>query len=296
MPIVTEFDYVKPKTLDEALHLLALYRETAKVLAGGTDLIVHLKENLARPEVVVDIKALPDLNAITLDGYVLRLGALATFSDLIESSLIKTKFPLLREMARTVASVGVRNRATVAGNICSAVPSADSAAVLEVYDAFIVAQSLRGRRKISINDWFAGPKKTVLAPDELVTGIEAPLFKTAHGGCYAKLSRYEGEDLAQGAVAVLVFADNTYRVAVCALGPKPARCPKTEAALNGKKLTDKLISDAKGIILKEINPITDIRSSKEYRSHMTAVMLERALKAAAARICGKGPKYGENIV
>ncbi|MBI4803585.1 MAG: xanthine dehydrogenase family protein subunit M [Elusimicrobia bacterium] len=296
MPITTEFDYVKPKTLNEALHLLALYKETAKVLAGGTDLIVHLKENMVGPEVVVDIKAVPGLNTITLDGYVLKLGALATFSELIGSSLIKTKFPLLREMAGTVASTGVRNRATIAGNICSAVPSADSAPVLEVYDAFVVAQSLRGRRKIAINDWFAGPRKTVLAPDELVTGIEAPLFKTAHGGCYAKLSRYEGEDLAQGAVAVLAFADNTYRIAACALAPKPARALRTEALLNGKKLTDKLISEAKELIVKEINPITDIRSSKEYRSHMTAVMLERALKAAAERICGKGPKYGESVV
>lgn len=296
MPITTEFDYVKPKTLDEALHLLALYKETAKVLAGGTDLIVHLKENLAAPEAVVDLKGIPGLDTIALDGYVLKLGAAVTFSQLIESSLIKTKFPLLWEMARTVASAGVRNRATVAGNICSAVPSADSAAVLQVYEAYVVVQSLRGRKKVSMNDWFTGPKKTVLAPDELVVEIELPLFKTAHGGCYAKLSRYEGEDLAQGGLAVLAFADNTYKIAFCALGPKPARALRTEEVLNGKKLSDKLISEAGSALLKEISPITDIRSSKEYRVHMTAVMLERALKAASARICGKGPKYGEAVI
>ncbi|OGS52587.1 MAG: FAD-binding protein, partial [Elusimicrobia bacterium RIFOXYB2_FULL_62_6] len=234
MPITTEFDYVKAKTLDEALRLLALYRETGKVLAGGTDLVVHLKENIARPEAVVDIKGVPGLDAITLDGYVLKLGALVTFSQLIESALVKSKFPLLWEMARTVASAGVRNRATVAGNICSAVPSADSAAVLQVYDAYVVVQSLRGKKKISVNDWFTGPKKTVLASDEMVVEIELPLFKTASGGCYAKLSRYEGEDLAQGGLAVLAFADNTYKVAFCALGPKPARALKTEELLNGK--------------------------------------------------------------
>lgn len=296
MPITTEFDYVKPKSLDEALHLLALYKETGKVLAGGTDLIVHLKEGFSAPEAVVDIKGIPGLDTIELDGYVLKLGALVTFSQLIESSLIKTKFPLLWEMARTVASGGVRNRATVAGNICSAVPSADSAAVLQACDAYVVVQSLRGRKSIAINDWFTGPKKTVLAPDEMVVEIEVPLFKTAHGGCYAKLSRYEGEDLAQGGLAVLALADNTYRIAFCALGPKPARALKTEALLNGKKLSDKLMAEAAAELLKEISPITDIRSTKEYRVHMAGVMLERALKAAAARICGKGPKYGEPVI
>lgn len=296
MPITTEFDYVKPKSLDEALHLLALYKETGKVLAGGTDLIVRLKEGLARPEAVVDIKGVPGLDGIKLDGFVLRLGALVTFTQLIESSLIKTKFPLLREMARTAASGGVRNRATIAGNICSAVPSADSAAVLQVYDAYVAVKSLRGRRQISINDWFAGPRKTALAPDEVVVEIEVPLFKTAHGGCYAKLSRYEGEDLAQGGLAVLALADNTYRVAFCALGPKPARALKTEEVLNGRKLSDKLVAEAAAALLKEISPITDIRSSREYRSHMAAVMLDRALKAASSRICGKVPRYGEPVI
>ena len=111
-----------------------------------------------------------------------------------------------------------------------------------------------------------------------------------------KLSRYEGEDLAQGGIAALAFADNTYRVAVCALGPKPARCPKTEAVLNGNKLGEKVLAKAKKAILQEVSPITDIRSSKEYRLHMTQILLERALGTAVARLFGKGPKYGtENI-
>ncbi|HBW22764.1 MAG: FAD-binding protein [Elusimicrobia bacterium GWA2_56_46] len=297
MPIVTEFEYVKPKDMDEALHVFSLYKENAMALAGGTDLVVRLKENLVRPEVVVDIKALEELAGLSLKGDTLRIGALATFSDLIDSPLIKSRFPLLREAALTVASTGVRNRATIAGNICSAVPSADSAPVLAVYDAEVLVKSIRGGRRISIHDWFAGPKKTVLAVDEIVAAIELKPPAVKHAGCYMKLSRYEGEDLAQGGVAALVLPDNTYRVAVCALGPKPARCPKTEAALNGSKLNAKVLSRAKEIILREISPISDIRSSREYRLHMTQVMLGRALENAAARLSGKGPKYGErNIV
>ncbi len=296
MPITTEFEYVKPKDMDEALQVFSLYREKARALAGGTDLIVHLKENLARPEVVVDLKALTELSGFALKGGVLRLGALVTFSDLIGSAVIEKKFPLLWEASLTVASQGVRNRATVAGNICSAVPSADSAPVLAVYDAEVLVRGMKGERRIPIGEWFTGPKKTALLPDELVTAIELKLPEKKHAGCYMKLSRYEGEDLAQGGIAALAFADNTYRVAVCALGPRPSRCPKTEAVLNGSKLGEKVLAKAKEAILQEVSPITDIRSSKEYRLHMTQIMLERALEKAVARLFGKGPKYGtENI-
>lgn len=296
MPITAEFEYIKPKDMDEALHVFSLYREKARALAGGTDLVVHLKENIAKPEVVVDIKALEELRGLKLDGNKLKIGALTTFTDLIESDVIKSKFPLLWEASLTVASVGVRNRATIVGNICSAVPSADSAPVLAAYDAVVLARSIKDERAISIHDWFAGPKKTTLAADEIVTGLELPFPEKKHAGCYMKLSRYEGEDLAQGGVAVLAFSDNTYRVAVCALGPKPSRCPKTEAVLNGSKLGEKLLLKAKKTILEEVSPISDIRSSKEYRLHMTQVMLGRALETAVARLSGEGPCYGENNI
>ncbi len=296
MPITSEFEYVKPKDMDEALHVFSLYREKASALAGGTDLVVHLKENLARPEVVVDIKALQELSGLTLKEGTLHIGALTTFSELIDSPVIKSKFPLLREASLTVASTGVRNRATVAGNICSAVPSADSAPALAVYDAEVLTRSLKGERRIAVGEWFTGPKKTALLPEEIVVAIEMKLPAKKHAGCYMKLSRYDGEDLAQGGIAVLAFSDNTYRLAVCALGPKPARCPKTEAVLNGNKLGEKLVSKAKETILQEVSPISDIRSSKEYRLHMTQIMLGRALEIAVARLFGKGPKYGtENI-
>lgn len=296
MPITTEFEYVKPKDMDEALHVFSLYKEKAKALAGGTDLVVHLKENLAKPEVVVDLKALEELAGLALMGDTLRIGALVTFSDLIDSPVIKARFPLLWEASLTVASVGVRNRATVAGNICSAVPSADSAPVLAVYEAEVLVRGIKGERRIPIGGWFTGPKRTALLPEEIVTAIELKLPAAKNAGCYMKLSRYEGEDLAQAGIAALVFADNTYRLAVCALGPKPARCPKTEAVLNGGKLGEKVLARAKETILQEVSPIADIRSSKEYRLHMTQVMLGRALEIAVARLFGKGPKYGtENI-
>ena len=296
MPITTEFEYIKPKDLDEALHVLSLYKETSRVLAGGTDLIVHLKENIARPEVIIDIKGIGGLNRIEFKKGVLSVGSLVTFADIIDSPLVSKHCPLLREASLTVASTGVRNRATVAGNICSAVPSADSAPVLAVYDAEIIIKSIRGERRVSIHNWFSGPKKTVLASDEVVTGIELSVPGKKNAGCYMKLSRYEGEDLAQGGIAVLAFTDNTCRIAACALNPAPSRCAKTEALISGKKLSGPLLEKARETLLSEINPISDIRSTKEYRQHMAGIMLGRALEIALARLSGKGPKYGtENL-
>ncbi len=296
MPITTEFEYVRPKTIQEALRALSLRKGTARVLAGGTDLIVQLKENVSRLEAVVDIKRLAGLDKIEVKPGLLRLGSLVTFSDIIDSAIVKKLCPLLWEASLTVASTGVRNRATVAGNICSAVPSADSAPALAVYDTEVIVRSLKGVRKISIHDWFSGPRRTALAPDEIVLAAELRLPAVKAGGCYAKLSRYEGEDLAQGGIAVLALADNTYRVAACALGPRPARCPATEAVLNGGKLSEKVIARAKKTILEEISPISDLRSSREYRLHMAQVMLGRALETAAARLCGKAPEYGEWVI
>ncbi|MDA8130913.1 MAG: xanthine dehydrogenase family protein subunit M [Elusimicrobia bacterium] len=296
MPITAEFEYVRPKDMEEALHVFSLYKEKARALAGGTDLVVHLKEGLVRPEVVVDVKSLPELGGLSLSARTLRIGALATFTDIIESAQVKERFPVLWEAALTVASAGVRNRATVAGNICSAVPSADSAPALALYEAEVLVRSLKGERRIPLADWFTGPKRTALQPEELLTAIELPVPVLKHGGSYMKLSRYEGEDLAQGGIAALVLSDTTYRVAACALGPVPGRCPKTEAVLNGSKLGPKVLEKAKEALLGELSPISDIRSSKEYRLHMAQVMLERALQAAVSRLFGKGPKYGAGSI
>ncbi len=294
MPIICEFSYLKPKKLKEALKLLS--KPGSRILSGGTDLIVKLKEDMERPKTVIDIKGIKTLSELKFKKNTLSIGSLVTFSDLIDSKMIRDKFPLLSEMCATVASKGVRNRATIAGNICSAVPSADSSAVLQVYDAEVLVESLKKKRRISVNEWFKGPKKTALKPDEIVTSIEIKLPKIKHAGYYAKLSRYEGEDLAQAGIAVLAFSGDTYKIAACALGPKPLRAYKAEKILNGNKLSETLLAEVKKTLLTEISPIGDIRSSREYRLHMARIMIERALKAAVSRLAGKGPKYGEKVV
>jgi len=285
MPILHDFEYFKPATIGETLKLLSRYNNAA-ILAGGTDLIFNLKQGIATPEVVVDIKGIDGLRDIEFKDARLWIGALVTFNDLIESDVVNDKFPLIMEVSKTVGSMGIRNRATMVGNICSAVPCMDSGPLLCIYEADIVVKGPSRERKIPVYDWFLGPRETSLAAGELVTGISIPLPQKKHAGCYVRLGRYAGEDLAQVSVAILAHSNDCYRIAFGAVAPVPIRAKKIENLLNGKKLDDDLIEKAKEIIPDEIAPITDIRASKEYRMHTAKVMFERGIKAAVDRLNG----------
>lgn len=286
MSILHDFEYYKPADVKEVFDLLDEFGKRAKILAGGTDLVVQMKENVVTPDVVIDIKAIDELYDISMEGEKLFIGACVTFTDLIESETTQQYFPLIKEMSDTVASVGIRNRATLVGNICSAVPSADSAPALLVYDAVVLVKSKSGERNIPINEWFAGPKRTVLKKSEFVAGVELQFPKKKHAGCYEKLGRYSGEDLAQAGICILVLEDYFYRVAHCAVGPIPARAKKTEEFLEGKEIIPDVLEQAKKQLLEEISPIDDIRSSKEYRIHMMGVMFERCMKNALNKLSG----------
>jgi CO/xanthine dehydrogenase FAD-binding subunit len=296
MSIAHEFKYHKPKDLRAALKLVSACGKKGRILAGGTDLIGWIREETVRPEIVIDIKGIRDLAKISFQNGVLSLGALVTFSDVIESRTVRGKFPLLWEASRRVASVGIRNRATLVGNICSAVPSCDAGPPLLVYEAQIVVRGKGRKRRIPIGEWFLGPKKTALKDGEMVVGVWMPQPAKKHGACYVKLGRYRGEDLAQASVAALALPKNRYRVAYGAVGPTPMRGLKTEAALQGTALSHEALAAAGNAASKEIKPITDIRATKEYRGHMIEVMLERALKTASKRLAGEGPAYGLDVI
>ncbi|MDI6740177.1 MAG: xanthine dehydrogenase family protein subunit M [Candidatus Edwardsbacteria bacterium] len=295
MPILHQFEYCKPASVKEAVKLLAKFKKPA-VLAGGTDLVNNLKQEIARPDAVVDIKGIRELRSISFKGGRLTIGATATFTDLIESKQINARFPVIAEVARTVGSMGVRNRATMAGNICSAVACADSGPVLMACDAKVVVRGPKGRRVIPAQKWFKGNKKTGLKKGELVTAIEIPLPAKKHGGCFVKLGRYSGEDLAQASVLILALPKNQYRIAFGSVAPIPLRAGKIEARLNGKTPSSELIEQAKEMIPSIISPIADIRASKEYRLHMCRVMLGRGLRAAVERLGGGGPAYGQSLI
>jgi len=296
MAIAHEFEYFKPASFDEAINLAEKYGEKGRPLAGGTDLVVKINDEIEFPDAVIDLKGIKELNKLELKDGNLFIGALVTFTELINSPIVREKFPLLREAAATVASVAVRNSATLVGNICSAVPSLDSGTPLLVYEAEVLVEGKDKDRIIPIGEWFTGPKKTDLRPGEIVIGVKIAEVKGKQGGCYVKLGRYKGEDLAQAGVGVLALEDNEYRVAFCAVGPVASRAKKIEGVLQGKDLTDSLIEKAKNLVPEEISPIDDIRASREYRMHMAGIMLERGLRAAVARLNGSGPEYGTSVI
>ena len=294
MVIANEFDYRRPATLAEATEMLANHPGSVRILAGGTDLVAWLRDDAVAPDLVVDIKNVPGLQDLNLDGSTLHIGALVTFTDLIESDVVKEHAPLLAEMSETVASQGIRNRATMVGNICSAVPSCDAGPVLLVYDTTVHVTGPDGDRSIDINDWFLGLRQTARTDDEVVTHLTIAL--RPHGGVYVKLMRYGGEDLAQAAVGIVAYEDNEYRVAFGAVAPTPIRSARIEEALRGKSLDDALVAEAVAMVRDEISPITDMRASAEYRTRMTEVMLRRGLVAATERLDGTGPAYGTRLI
>jgi carbon-monoxide dehydrogenase medium subunit len=293
--IAHEFAYVRADTLAEALEALGARGPGARVLAGGTDMVAWLRDDLVAPDLLVDIKGVPGLDDVTVRDGALEIGALVSFTRIIESPVVAEHAPTLVEASHTVASVGIRNRATLVGNLCSAVPSLDGGPPLLVHEALVRIVGTEGERTVPIGEWFTGPRRTVLGSGEIAVGVSIPLAG-GHGGCYLKLSRYRGEDLAQASVAALALPGNRYRVAFGAVGPVASRAPTIEAFLEGRVLDEDAIGGAQELVDDAISPITDVRATKEYRAHMCRVMLGRALRAAAGRLAGDGPDYGAELL
>jgi CO/xanthine dehydrogenase FAD-binding subunit len=283
MAIPYEFAYEKPATLHQVVKLLGEYGKSARLLAGGTDLANQMKQGFHVPQVLIDIKGIHELGEIRMDGNELHIGALATFNDLRNSELILEKANILHEAAGMVASTGVRNRATMVGNICSAVACMDSATPLLVHESVVHTISIHGEKKYPIQDWFVDNRKTAIGDDEIVTYVSIPIPEKKYAGAYQKMMRYSGEDLSQANVSVLVLSDKKFRVAFGSVGPVPKRSLKIENLLNSEGISQETITKAKAMIETVIAPITDVRATKEYRMHMTKIMFERALNTALDR-------------
>lgn len=278
-------DYMRPDKIDEVLDLLA-EGETGKycIYAGGTDVIPKIKKRImASPHVLVDLKGVKGLDYVEYDEVEgLRIGSLATVRSVAESSVIKEKYSILSQAAGSIASIQIRNRATIAGNICNAVPSADSAPALVTLDAELECISKRGERTIRINEFFKGLDMTLLEPDEILKEIHIPVLNKNAKGIYIKLSPRSRMDLAVVGVAVLGAVENglfeDIRIGLGAVAPTPLRALKAEALLAGAKTDEKSIDDAAKMAASESKPIDDHRASAEYRRMMVEVLVRRGLK------------------
>jgi len=280
------FEYVQPKTIDEALSLLAKSNGDARLLAGGTDLLPKMKRReITAPAYVIDLKAIPDLDYIDYDEEKgLSLGALTTIHAIETSPVIGQKFTILAQAAYTMAAPQVRNRATLAGNICNAVPSADSVPPLLVLEAKLKVMSQKGERILALENFFTGPNETVLTDRELLVEILIPPVPSNTRGIYLKLSPKSSMDLATVGVAALVISEDglckDMRIALGAVAPTPIRAKKAEGMLRGQRFSDELIERTAQIAAEESRPIDDHRASAQYRREMVQTLVSRAIKQA----------------
>jgi aerobic carbon-monoxide dehydrogenase medium subunit len=286
------FDYHAPKTLDEAVALLARLGDTAKILAGGQSLIPAMRFRLASPEVLVDLGRISGLSYVEERGDHLAIGALTREHALERTDVVAASYPLLLDTAKVIADPIVRNKATVGGNLAHADPANDHPATMLAYGAKVVAQGPKGTRTIAIDDLFVGLFETSLAPGEILTEIQIPKPPPGSGGAYLKIERKVG-DYAVAAVAVqLTLAGGSVkqaRIGLTNVSPIPMRAKNAEAALAGKQLTDDVLEAAGKAAAAECNPSADLRGEVDYKRDLVRILIKRAVRRAAERAKGGRP-------
>jgi CO/xanthine dehydrogenase FAD-binding subunit len=275
--VLSKFDYVRTQVLEEALAYLGKNAGT-KILAGGTDLMVMLRRNVEMPEHVLDIKSIPETKRLEYkpqEG--LFIGASITVNQVAEAEFIQKKYTALAQAANSLASYQLRNRATLVGNICNASPGADLSGPLLVYEAKVHIANCQGERVVDVNEFFTGVKKTVLKQGDLVVGVSLPDVGDEDVSLYLKQTRIKGHDLGIVGVAARLTAEKKCFVAMSAVAPTPIRLTKLEAMINSQPLTTELAALAGEEARNQIKPISDMRSSAEYRLHVSGVLVKRAL-------------------
>ena len=287
--ITEKSKYLEPKTIEEAIFLLSRHKEAAKVVAGGTDLIIQLKKGVELPRYIINIKGISNQDSITYDEREgLRIGALATIHSIEVSPVIRQKFGVLAQAASELGTSQVRNCATIGGNLCNAAPSAETAPALIVLEASLKITGAGGERTVPIEDFFIGPGQTVLHPDEILSEIQVPNPPPRSGGVYLKQTIRKALDLATVGVAVITRLDGDIirdvKIALGAVAPTPIRATKAEMIIREQKLDDALLDEAGLVASGEASPIDDVRSSADYRREIIRVLVGRAIRQAAEQI------------
>jgi CO/xanthine dehydrogenase FAD-binding subunit len=281
-PFLGDFEYVRPRTLQEASEFMLAHAGTARLFMGGTDLFIRMRDGFVSPKYVVDVKHCDGLAEIHYDDEQgLTVGAAVNMNRMCVFPAVRERYPLLCEAAHTVASYQLRTRATMAGNVCNASPAADTVPSLLVLEAIVHVFGPHGRRTVPITGFFLGPGKTVLQPGEIVTAIQIPPPPAGYAAKYIKLGRNAIGDLAIVGVAALGFpgqsSGHTFRIGLASVAPTPLRARAAEAILAAGPLNDATIERAAEAAMSESKPISDVRGSREYRLAMVRALTRRAV-------------------
>lgn len=274
-----------PSSIQEALSLLSEFGQKARVISGGTDVLMQIKHRESMPDYLISIGGISELDYITFDeSSGLKIGALTKVAEVANSPVVKGKFNILAQAAGMLGTPAIRNQATLGGNFCNAAPSADTAPPLLVLGANVKIAGMKGEKVVPLENFFVGPGQTVLEPGHLVTEIQIPNPLPHSGGAYLKQKKRKGADLAVVGVAAWVVKAGEIlkdvRIALGAVAPTPIRAKKAEEILRGKKWNDELLEKAGQAACGEAKPIDDVRGSADYRRKLVAVLTRRAVEEA----------------
>lgn len=285
------FTYHAPTRLDEALDLLSQQGGEAKLIAGGTALVIMMKQDLVQPAHLVDLRHLrPSLSFVTVEDAAVRIGALATHRQVETNSLVREHLPALRETLGGVATIRIRNAATIGGNLAHGDPALDPPAILVALDATVTLSSTSGERSVPLDSFYLDYYETVARADEIVCEVRVPRLSSRTAATYLKFLPKSEDDYATVGVAARLTLDASgsrveeVRVALSAAGSTVIRARGVEGVLRGQAATPEAFRDAAAAVRAEVDPIADVRGSSEYKRDMAEVFVRRALTDALARI------------
>jgi carbon-monoxide dehydrogenase medium subunit len=281
-------EYAAPATLNDALRLKKERGADASVIAGGTDLILRMRDNVLSPALLIDLRAIPLAN-ISLTDNAMHVGAYVNLAQLLANDDIAEIFPALPAACREFAGPPIRNRGTLGGNIVNASPAADLVPPLLAYDASIVLASCGGDREMPLAEFFTGPGQTIMQPDEILTEIRLPLVPPRTAASFIKLGQRRSMAISIVNVTTRLTLDvssavSEARIVLGAVAPTPIRAYAAERLLTGSEVSDELIEQVAREVDKEATPISDMRASEAYRKNMVAVLVRRALLATRAEL------------
>ena len=286
------FRYVRPTSLQEVIGFLEEHGAAAVLLAGGTDVIVGLRDGKIAPRVIIDVKRTSDLPPIitAADGW-LTISATVALSDVERHETVRCHFPALTEAASVVGSIQIRNRATLVGNICNASPAADTVPVLAVYGAVVKVLGPGGERRLPVVEFIQGNRRTALAAGELVTAVSIPFPNQPFGAAFARITRRRGVDLATVNLCCGIDNAGVTTFAFGAVSPRPLLLRDVGGVLADPSAAAEAKAVALDALIAKAAPITDVRASAEYRLAMLRVLAKRAQRRAAERLAD-GKKHG----
>ncbi|MDE2901190.1 MAG: xanthine dehydrogenase family protein subunit M [Chloroflexota bacterium] len=281
-------EYVAPTTVDEAVAALAEKGDAARPLAGGTDILVQLRGGRRAVDRIVDVKRIPELNELSYDAQAgLRVGAAVPCHRIYEDEAIAAVYPGLMDVATLIGGIQIQGRASLGGNLCNAAPSGDSIPALIAHNAVAEVAGPGGKRDVPVEDFCTAPGRTVLGPGEFLVALRMPTPPASFGASYLRfIPRNEMDIAVAGAGASVVMDGNTVtacRVALASVAPTPVLAEEAGAALVGKEPTDDALAQAAEAARAAAKPISDMRGTAEYRTHLVGVLTTRALRNAIQR-------------